>query len=535
MQQRKTGKRASTEQHKKTFVDNATMNNDSSNYRRFSSILSLWSGKSEFLVTQLKMLVVLAFAYVGNTWDPSYERNENHNMSMFWLMNLLLVVGAFLTWTHKPPSNVEKGKVTLLSREQTEEWKGWMQWAFIMYHYYRAFSAYNWIRVFVSSYVWMTGFGNYLYFEKTGDFSLKRVVGMVIRINYFPLILALAMSVSIDLYYVVPLHTVGFFITMLTCYIGQSLEGGRFGVVLSYRKSRITAIVVVLIMHVLFYETRAVNFLQYFSHEIYFRFQADKYSAWLGILSGMCMSKASEYMDWAYGGDNDTSKINDSSGFPNSHNAEGESVDTDNSDKVKHVNPIHATSLRWAQRILGTFLIFVWYKSFGYLSDKLEYNPVHPYIFILPLLGWLMIRNSSRRLTESHSTLLEFLGRNTLETYVLQFHVFMNHGVQHIPVIIPGADYGSNGNGYARFANMILCGVVFVALAVWARKLTVSTQKTVTDLIKLLNVDAPTQRGNYDIVSTKDNDNTVGAVSAKGTDGLELVNVSANSQTSDKV
>lgn len=111
----------------------------------------------------------------------------------------------------------------------------------------------------------------------------------------------------------------------------------------------------------------------------------------------------------------------------------------------------------------------------------------------------------------------------------------MNHGVQHIPVIIPGADYGSNGNGYARFANMILCGVVFVALAVWARKLTVSTQKTVTDLIKLLNVDAPTQRGNYDIVSTKDNDNIVGAVSAKGTDGLELVNVSANSQTSDKV
>lgn len=45
----------------------------------------------------------------------------------------------------------------LLSRAQTEEWKGWMQFAFIMYHYYRAYSVYNVIRVFVSAYVWMTG------------------------------------------------------------------------------------------------------------------------------------------------------------------------------------------------------------------------------------------------------------------------------------------------------------------------------------------------------------------------------------------
>ena len=47
-----------------------------------------------------------------------------------------------------------KRGVQLLSRAQTEEWKGWMQFAFIMYHYYRMYSAYNEIRCFVSAYVW---------------------------------------------------------------------------------------------------------------------------------------------------------------------------------------------------------------------------------------------------------------------------------------------------------------------------------------------------------------------------------------------
>jgi hypothetical protein len=42
-----------------------------------------------------------------------------------------------------------------LGREQTEEWKGWMQYMFIFYHYYRAYAVYNEIRVFVSAYVWM--------------------------------------------------------------------------------------------------------------------------------------------------------------------------------------------------------------------------------------------------------------------------------------------------------------------------------------------------------------------------------------------
>lgn len=409
------------------------------------SIMHAWKGKTDFFKAQAMCLTILLIAKIGDIWEPSYPRNENHNMELFWLGHVVLGAAFICTWKHTPPRDPSSNRVTLLSRAQTEEWKGWMQFAFIMYHYYRAWSAYNWIRVFVSSYVWMTGFGNFLYFDKKKDFSMERIVSMFIRINYFPVVLSWATGVSLDLYYVVPLHTEGFFMTLLTCYYSQHLEN-KYG--MSYWKSRIIAIATSLFLHIAFFETPAKDCLEsLFSHEISFRFQADKYSAWLGIVCGALMKKASEYMSWAYGTE-------------------------------------HRTGVAWTQRLIGVGLICMWYFEFGYEGEKFAYNAHHPYIFIIALLGWLMIRNSSRYLTECHSTFLEFLGRNTLETYVLQFHLFMNHKVQHIPIVIPGS--GPDGHIVIKTLNMLFCGVIFVAVAVWARKVTVTTQTTVTDLVVIL-------------------------------------------------
>jgi len=58
----------------------------------------------------------------------------------------------------------------------------------------------------------------------------------------------------------------------------------------------------------------------------------------------------------------------------------------------------------------------------------------------------------------------------------------MCKSVQHIPIIIPGS--GPDGDALVKFANMMLCGVVFVGLAVCARKLTISTQLSITELVK---------------------------------------------------
>jgi len=394
------------------------------------------SGSGKFLLAQVQVAVILTFACIGNTWEPSYPRNENHSMMLFWIFHAVLLILSLMTWTHIP-----RERVTLLSRAQTEEWKGWMQFSFIMYHYYRAWSAYNWIRVFVSSYVWMTGFGNFLYFDKKRDFSIQRAVSMFLRINYFPLLLSWATGVSIDLYYVVPLHTAGFFMTYLTCLLAVKLEEKAS---MTYWKSRILAIAISFGVQIIFFETSYVESLEYFSHELYVRFQIDKYSAVLGIINGLYMKKASEFISWAYGDE-------------------------------------HRNRVQLMQCTAGTVLIFIWYSLFGSISDKLVYNPIHPYIFIFPMLGWILLRNSHRYLCECHSGLLEFLGRHTLETYVLQFHLFMNHDVQSIPIIIPGCDE----NIILNILNMILCGTFFVLVAVWARKVTITTQNTMVGFMKL--------------------------------------------------
>jgi len=416
-----------------------------------------WKGQTDFLKAQGQVCVVLLIAYIGNNWPNSYPRNDNHNSSIFWLMNIVLGVAAVATLKHDAPTN--SNSLQILSRNQTEEWKGWMQWAFIMYHYWRMYSVYNEIRVFVSAYVWMTGFGNFLYFDKKQDFSVERAVSMWIRINYFPILLSVFIGVPFDLFYIVPLHTTAFFITMVTCYVATLMPEGW-----TTDKRNQAAIGACVVAHLVFYETPLVNGLLVFGKEIHFRFQADKYSAVLGICSGYFWGRFKHWAQWCH--------VPDEQG--------------NFTEKQKQA--------AWAQRGGGAALMLLWWLLFGKITDKFTYNPIHPFIFWMPIAGWLMVRNSSKYLTELHSSALEFFGRITLETYVLQFHLFMCRNVQHILVVIPGSG-GADGNVVLKLLNMIVVGVIFVAVAFWARKITVTTQMTVTDLVVLIRKGLPPPAG----------------------------------------
>ena len=88
---------------------------------------------------------------------PQGKRLEGSDY--YWFFVFLFFVAGFLTIEHS-------GTNKLLHREQTNEWKGWMQYVFIAYHYCHAEYVYKPVRVFVSTYVWMTGFGNFLFFDK---------------------------------------------------------------------------------------------------------------------------------------------------------------------------------------------------------------------------------------------------------------------------------------------------------------------------------------------------------------------------------
>ena len=69
--------------------------------------------------------------HIINNWPISYPREENHNEYLFWALVLVMGGVAYYTRQHEP-SQQRGGKIQLLSRDQTEEWKGWMQFVFIM-------------------------------------------------------------------------------------------------------------------------------------------------------------------------------------------------------------------------------------------------------------------------------------------------------------------------------------------------------------------------------------------------------------------
>ncbi|CAB9528157.1 REDUCED WALL ACETYLATION [Seminavis robusta] len=455
----------------------SSLNNAIHRFLQRNPLLNQWKSRRAFVSAQGHMLGILLVAIIVNNWPVSYPREDNHSEPMFWFMVLLMGGATAYTLKHKPGTR----GVQLLSRAQTEEWKGWMQFIFIMYHYYRNRTIYNEIRVLVSAYVWMTGFGHFLYCDKKQDFSLERMVSMWVRINYFPLMLSLFLNVKLELYYVVPLHTVGFFMTMATCYGAKMIRekqllGPNFSN--SQEKSNVAAIGICLLVHIVFFETPLRGILTWISHEYEFRFSTDKYSAWFGMLSAFLWSRFQSYMQWCYGED-DSGGSSDAS-TTSSEPDKADVTSPQNKTQKPNKNPQKVQAMQ-IQRAAGAGLILLWLFGFGMETDKHVYNPRHPYIFWMPMAGWLMLRNSSKYLTELHSTVLEFMGRITLETYVLQFHVFMCRNVQHIPVVIPGS--GANGFIILKFANMLVTGACFIGLAFYARQATVVTQNAITELV----------------------------------------------------
>ncbi|RYH11889.1 hypothetical protein EON65_38640 [archaeon] len=134
------------------------------------------------------------------------------------------------TYTHTCIHIHETPSLHLTGREQTEEWKGWMQFIFLLYHYFHAEEVYNSVRVMITCYVWMTGFGNFSFFYIKQDFSWLRVAQMMWRLNFSVLLLMWTHSNTYILYYICPMHTFYFLMVYVTMYIYYQHNTSKWGI-----------------------------------------------------------------------------------------------------------------------------------------------------------------------------------------------------------------------------------------------------------------------------------------------------------------
>lgn len=206
------------------------------------------------------------------------------------------------------------------------------------------------------------------------------------------------------------------------------------------------------------------SILRIFSDEVYFRIQVDKYTGFIGMMSAFAC-----------------------------HALLDECALTERCTSLSHC--YQSILYTGTKLLVGVLLMLVWFVWYGAITDKAQYNPLHAYVFWMPILGYWCVRSACDCVSQYRSSVLRFLGRHALEIYVMQFHVFMSHNAQQIPIIFPGAD--KDGSLTARYLNMICCGTLMVALAYWARCITRTTQTVVADVVTLVERRLKTSCGQW--------------------------------------
>lgn len=337
---------------------------------------------------------------------PIYEHGEKwHDFDFFVFLSFGLIVAAFLTV--KPNKNLSS---ELLNRDQTEEWKGWMQVLFLLYHYFHVSEVYNLIRVLISCYVWMTGFGNFSFFYIKSDFGFVRFYQMFWRLNFLVFFLCLTTNNFYILYYICPLHTFYFLVTFATMRVYSSINHSKH-----YIKFKL--IVVGIIIYIVWEFDAVFNFVFGFisttPHEGYpvgaygvkyewqFRSGLDHYSTYFGMIFALNFPLATLWL-----------------------------VQVENQSKV-----VSCVIKVLVGILLG--MCVVWYYSNVFILPKLEFNQVHAYTFIFPLSFYIFMRNSCKFLRERRSLLLESIGKVTLETYLLQHHIWLTSNAKTLLILIP--------------------------------------------------------------------------------------------------
>jgi len=354
--------------------------------------------------------------------EKYYDRDE-----FFMLTGLLIFASAFTlnkndgkaaSVQKSPPENDPQVNIVkptsaandVLNRDQTEEWKGWMQFMFLLYHYYHAEEVYNSIRIMITCYVWMTGFGNFSFFYLKADYSLVRVLQMLWRLNFLVIFLCLTQGTTYILYYICPLHTYFFLMVYVVMRLFKNLNYTKYGLRL---KLAVLAVFIYLLWdikslrlfeHLHFYlpETPQLGAGSGALWEWYFRTSLDHWSTFLGMVYAANYPITSLF-----------------------------------------IRKLEAQPFRqeWmAKGAIGVclFAVFFWWVTGPFRQEKLEYNATNAYYGFIPLITYAYFRNISPTLRSYSLDLLHQIGKSTLETYLMQHHIWLTSNAKSLLTIIPG-------------------------------------------------------------------------------------------------
>lgn len=289
-----------------------------------------------------------------------------------------------------------------LSRDQTDEWKGWMQGILLVYHYTHASNTlwiYEIVRLLVASYLFMTGFGHALYFLRTDDYSVKRVANVLIRLNLLSCVLPYLMRTDYLFYYFAPLVSFWFFITYFTFKIGRRRNSNFNFVIAKIIFSAAVTTGFTMIPGILEFVSFILKYTCAISWNLMewrFRMFLDMYIVYIGMILAVLYQRYTRPAN------------------PN------QTIDI-----IIRLTKTYSETFTFITFFTSLFLLPGFWALIRRSPNKEDYNWWQPYISFIPILSFVTIRNSHRILRKYHSTALAWLGRCSLETYVLQYHIWL--------------------------------------------------------------------------------------------------------------
>ena len=309
-----------------------------------------------------------------------------------------------------------------------------MQFIILIYHYTgasRVLWVYQTVRLLVASYIFMTGFGHTVFFYKRSDYSLRRSAAVLIRLNMLSCLLPYVMNTDYLFYYFAPLVSFWYLVIYLTMAVRHLRNRSQ---VFLMTKIIISAVLTTALIRIpgiletLFQVLEKCFNIHWNVTEWRFRLQLDSCIVYTGMLCGMCFVSVVD--------------------APNVESAPDCASD--------HLVRRFSWLFRFGWLAVAAATPPVFYLFARRAPDKYAYNAWVPYISTAPILAYVIIRNISRHMRSFHSSIFTWMGRHSLETFTLQFHIWLAADTQGLLALGIFEDVAGGGRAGKRLDWVVL-------------------------------------------------------------------------------